>query len=319
MSPPITTDFDGAWKFALEQFFPDFLALFFPEAFTAIDWRYPISFRPTELQQIAPDDQQGKQRADTLVAVQRLDGTPAQIFVHVEVQSQHDREFSERMFRYHARLFDRNRIPVVSLAILGDENPHWLPSQFGYTIWGCALTLHFPSVKLVQLDAASLEATRNPFATLTLLHRDAQETRGQPEERMQRKLARFRSLFRLGYPAATLRSLLRLMEHLLRLSPDLVPLARARMHAIEAEETGMDTLITSFEELAREEGQIQGQQALVLRLLARRVGTLDTDLTARIKALTPDTLLDLSDALLDFTALADLQTWLTTHAGTATG
>jgi len=91
------------------------------------------------------------------------------------------------------------------------------------------------------------------------------------------------------------------------------------MHAIEAEETGMDTLITSFEELAREEGQIQGQQALVLRLLARRVGTLDTDLTARIMALTPDTLLDLSDALLDFTALADLQTWLTTQAGTATG
>lgn len=80
----------------------------------------------------------------------------------------------------------------------------------------------------------------------------------------------------------------------------------------------MDTLITSFEELAREEGQIQGQQALVLRLLARRVGTLDTDLTARIKALTPDTLLDLSDALLDFIALADLQTWLTIHAGTAT-
>ena len=85
----------------------------------------------------------------------------------------------------------------------------------------------------------------------------------------------------------------------------------------------MDTLITSFEELAREEGreegQIQGQQALVLRLLARRVGTLDADLTARIMALTPDTLLDLSDALLDFTALADLQTWLTTHAGTPTG
>ena len=319
MSPPITTDFDGAWKFALEQFFPDFLAFFFPEAFTAIDWRSPISFRPTELQQIAPDDQQGKQRADTLVAVQRLDGTPAQIFVHVEVQSQHDREFSERMFRYHARLFDRNRIPVVSLAILGDENPHWLPSQFGYTIWGCALTLHFPSVKLVQLDATSLATTRNPFATLTLLHRDAQETRGKPEERMQRKLARFRSLFRLGYPAATLRSLFRLMEHLLRLSPDLVPLARARMHAIEAEETGMDTLITSFEELAREEGQIQGQQALVLRQLTRRVGALDTDLTARIMALTPDTLLDLSDALLDFTALADLQTWLTTHAGTPTG
>jgi hypothetical protein len=91
------------------------------------------------------------------------------------------------------------------------------------------------------------------------------------------------------------------------------------MHAIEAEETGMDTLITSFEELAREEGQIQERQSLVLRQLTRRVGPLDADLTTRIMALTPDALLDLSDALLDFTALADLQTWLTHHTGTATG
>jgi hypothetical protein len=87
----------------------------------------------------------------------------------------------------------------VSLAILGDEDHDWLQPQFGYTIWGCSLALHFPMVKLYRLDAASLATMRNLFATLTLIHRDAQETRGRPEERMQRKLMRFRALFRLGY------------------------------------------------------------------------------------------------------------------------
>lgn len=102
-----TSDFDGAWKYALEQYFAPFLALFFPAAHAAIDWSQPVAFRDTELQQVAPEDQAGKQRVDKLAQVRRLDGEPAWVFVHVEVQAQRDPDFSTRMFRYHARLFDR--------------------------------------------------------------------------------------------------------------------------------------------------------------------------------------------------------------------
>ncbi len=62
-------DFDRAWKYALDQFFAPFLALFFPTAHAAIDWNQPIIFRDTELQQIALEDQAGKQRDDKLVQV----------------------------------------------------------------------------------------------------------------------------------------------------------------------------------------------------------------------------------------------------------
>jgi hypothetical protein len=54
------SDYDGAWKYALEQFFPAFLDLCFPHVAAAIDWQQPFSFRNTELQQIAPEDQAGK-------------------------------------------------------------------------------------------------------------------------------------------------------------------------------------------------------------------------------------------------------------------
>lgn len=310
--PP--SDYDGAWKYALERYFAPFLDLFFPEAHAAIDWNQPITFHNTELQQIAPDDQAGKQRADTLIQVQRRDGTPAWVFVHIEVQSQHDEDFPSRMFRYHARLFDRDKLPVVSLAVLGDDDPGWRPDSFGYALWGCTLALRFPTVKLLSLDAATLEITRNPFATLTLMHRDAQETRGQPTERLRRTVARFRSLFRLGYTAEELRTLIRLMGHLLRIAPELAEAARPTMRQAELEETGMNTFATVFEELAR----VEERQALVLRLLQRKVGPLVEELRARVAALSPELLLELSEALLDFAGVADLTAWLDQH-GSATG
>lgn len=232
----------------------------------------------------------------------------------MEVQSQPDTAFAERMFPYHARLFDRDRIPVVSLAVLGDDSASWRPDGFGYTRWGCALALRFPTVKLLDLDQEVLAATVNPFATLVLLHRDAQETRHNPAERLRRKVSRYRALLRQGYSAADIRQLLRLVEHLLRLDPDLAREARTTMRHIEQEELGMDTFVTSFEEIGREEGLAEGliqeRRTLVLRQLDRKVGPLAPELRERVAALSPERLLDLSDALLDFAGLADLTAWL---------
>ncbi len=76
----------------------------------------------------------------------------------------------------------------------------------------------------------------------------------------------------------------------------------------------METLITSFEELAREEGRqeglAKGQRDLVLRQLTHKLGALDEALRVRVANLEPETLLRLSDALLDFVTRADLDAWL---------
>jgi hypothetical protein len=68
----------------------------------------------------------------------------------------------------------------------------------------------------------------------------------------------------------------------------------------------MTGFITSFEEIAR----VEGQREIVLRLLNRKVGPLSEELQARVGSLAPDALLTLSEALLDFTAQADLLAWL---------
>ena len=303
------SDFDGAWKEALERFFEPFIAFFFPQVHAGIDWTQPVLFQDTTLQQVAPDEPQGKQHVDKLVRVVRRDGTPTWLLIHIEIQSQYDRGFPERMFCYHARIYDRDRRLVISLAVLADEEPAWRPDQFGYALWGCELALRFPVVKLRDLDRAMLETSPNIFAALTLLHRDAQETRGNSQARMQRKLEGYRRILRQGYTLEEIRALLRLMEYLLRLPTALTRPTFEAMKQIESEEIGM-TLVTSFEAIGREDGRAEGQQELVLRQLTRKLGPLPKDVTARITALDNATMLLLADALLDFATQDELRAWV---------
>lgn len=57
-------------------------------------------------------------------------------------------------------------------------------------------------------------------------------------------------------------------------------------------------------------GRIEGERSLVLRLLARRVGTLPAKIEAQVQALTLPQLEALGEALLDFASAEDLTGWL---------
>jgi predicted transposase YdaD len=62
-------------------------------------------------------------------------------------------------------------------------------------------------------------------------------------------------------------------------------------------------------EEGREEG-IQRERSLVMRLLTRKVGELPEDVRQIVETLSLEELENLGEALLDFTSLADLQSWL---------
>lgn len=67
-------------------------------------------------------------------------------------------------------------------------------------------------------------------------------------------------------------------------------------------------------EEGREEGREEGKQeealAYTMRLLTRRIGTVEPEVEAEIRELTTQELEELGEALLDFSELADLTTWL---------
>ena len=57
-------------------------------------------------------------------------------------------------------------------------------------------------------------------------------------------------------------------------------------------------------------GLQQGEQLLIIRQLNRRIGTMDSSLIQQVQKLPVVQLEELGEALLDFTSVTDLQTWL---------
>ncbi|MEM8603999.1 MAG: DUF2887 domain-containing protein [Cyanobacteria bacterium P01_H01_bin.121] len=71
-----------------------------------------------------------------------------------------------------------------------------------------------------------------------------------------------------------------------------------------------DVRQTRFYQEAYQEGQQEQGQSLILRQLARQVGSVPTELQTQIESLTLVQLETLGEALLQFKAVADLEAWL---------
>jgi hypothetical protein len=55
-------------------------------------------------------------------------GVEVWLLIHFEMQGKKEQAFPERMFIYAYRIYDRYRRPVISLAILCDDDPQWRPT-----------------------------------------------------------------------------------------------------------------------------------------------------------------------------------------------
>jgi predicted transposase/invertase (TIGR01784 family) len=60
----------------------------------------------------------------------------------------------------------------------------------------------------------------------------------------------------------------------------------------------------------RLQGKLQGQQDLIVRLLARRFGNVESEIQSRIRQLSSEQLENLGEAILDFASTSDLNNWL---------
>src|SRR5438128_2959763 len=178
-------DWDSPWKETLQHFLRAVLAFFFPDLHDAIDWSKGYESLDKEFQQIVADARAGRGLADKLFKVWRRNGRELWLLIHVEVQGQVERRFGRRMFRYNIRCFELYDRPMVSLAILTDDDPNWRPRGFAYGAWGSRTGMRFPAVKLLDYAGREeeLNASDNPAAQIVLAHLEARVTREQPEDR----------------------------------------------------------------------------------------------------------------------------------------
>lgn len=265
-------DYDNPWKEALSIYFESFMAFFFPEIDRNIDWERGYEFLDTEFQQVARDAEIGSREADKLVKVWRQDGQETWVLIHVEVQSQAQSVFAERMYVYNYRIFDMYRRKVVSLAVLADDEESWRPSQYNYEIWGCRVLLQFPVAKLLDYQLSKLEQSTNPFAVIVAAHRTTQQTVQNPEGRYQGKLRIAKSLYQRGYSRQDILELFRLIDWMMTL-PDSFQIGFKQQVRRFEEESTMP-YVTSIERLARkegiEEGILQNSRETLLEVLQVR-------------------------------------------------
>ncbi|NJL89453.1 MAG: cytosolic protein [Coleofasciculaceae cyanobacterium SM2_1_6] len=257
MSNP-QTEFDSPWKDILELYFSEFIHFFLPVAHSEIDWDRPPEFLDKELQQVVRDTELGRRMADKLVKVWRKNGTEIWVLIHVEIQSQDEADFAERMFVYHYRIFDKYRCPVVSLAVLGDERRNWKPEQFSYQLWETSVSFNFKVVKLLEyVDRwAELETSQSPFAIVVVAHLKAQETRSDRLERKTWKIALVRRLYEQNYSRTEVINLFHFIDWVMSLPEELEQEFWQSVQQLE-EDRSMP-YITSVQRIGRQEGLLKG-------------------------------------------------------------
>ncbi|MDB9374714.1 Rpn family recombination-promoting nuclease/putative transposase [Nodularia sphaerocarpa] len=271
----ITANYDETWKEVIGDYFDSFLSFFYPEIYQQIDWtKKPISL-DKELEQITASADSKTRHADKLFQVWLLDNQEVWILIHVEVQSQYDKEFSQRMFIYNYRAFDLYQKPVVSLAILGDETNSWRPSYYQYGLGSSQLIFNFSSVKLLDYQWEELEQSNNIFAIVVMAHLKTKATNSNLSAREQwRNLSRL--LYERGYNRKEIVDLYKVIDLMMALSQNL-QLSFEEKLANYQEERKMP-LLTNIEQRTIKQTRKQD----IIKLVQVRFGNIPENLLASI-------------------------------------
>ena len=141
---------DSSWKDTLDPFTRSLLEVTFPDVADRIDWSVEPKSLEQELREINPTSEVGAQRVDRLLKVRLRDGTEQWLFIHIEVQTDHDPDLPRRLFIYHCRIFDKYGVHPVTLAILGDTSRTWRPTSYRNQFLGCGILFRFRICKTID-------------------------------------------------------------------------------------------------------------------------------------------------------------------------
>jgi hypothetical protein len=300
-------DYDSPWKEAVERYFPEFMAFYFPAAHAQIDWSRGYDILDQELRAVVQDAELGKRFVDKLVRVTRPSGVEDWIYIHIEVQGTAQEEFAERMFIYNYRLYDRYRRPIASMAVLADETIGWHPAAFEFAVLGCRHLLAFPTAKLLNYRGQedTLQADENPFALVTLAHLMTQATRKDMNARFAAKWTLVQLLYRRGWDKQRVIDLFLVLDWMMHLPEQLT---RELWHNIDVlEEKEKMRYVSSVEQLGIEkgklEGKLEGEAMLLERLLNKRFGSVSEETRTRLKTATAEQLETWGERILDAPSL----------------
>lgn len=308
------TNYDSPWKNILEHFLQAFLEFCLPELYAKIDWSKQYILLDKELNALGRQQAIGKRIADCLFKVWLKTGEEIWLLIHIEVQGEKEKHFSERMYIYNYRIFDRYCKPVISIAILADNDPTWRPAAYERCLWHNRLYFEFATIKLLDYanEKKKISNQSNPFAIIIWTHLEALKTRGDDNQRFQSKIRIIRTLYKHGFSKDYIIQLFLFIDWVLVL-PEGLELKCTHTISQWEEEKKM-RYISSVERFGIQRGLQQGIQqgiqqgeaAIILRVMQHRFGQIPKRYEQRIIQADANTLLTLSEKILEAESLEDL-------------
>ncbi|KYC40556.1 flagellar assembly protein H [Scytonema hofmannii PCC 7110] len=293
-------DHDRLFKELISTFFIEFLELFFPQIASTID-RDSIRFLP---QEYFADLTSGEEKIIDLLVEVKQAGKEVGFLIHVEAQSYTEKECARRMFFYFARLYQKYLQKIYPIVIFSFDEPK---REEAHTH-----TVEFTDLKVLEFNFASIQLNRlnwrdflqqsNPVAAALMAKMQI-----KPQERPRVKAECLRLLATLRLDPARTRLISGFVDTYLNLNLQEEQRFQEEIGKLkEPDKEGIMEIVTSWERRA----SLQATRSLIIRLLNRRVGQLPETITSQIDNLSIQQLEALGEALLDFTNLTDLETWL---------
>lgn len=291
---------DQLFKELLTTFFVEFLELFFPSVLEYLDTD-SIQFIDKEL---FTDVVRGEKKIMDIVALTRFQQQDYSFLVHLENESSSKSNFNQRLFRYFCSLFLRFDRPIYPIVVFSYDSP-LRPDQDRFVI-------DFPDKQVLQFDYNVVQLNRlnwrdflqhhNPVAA-ALMAKMKIDRRDRPTV----KAECLRLLVTLKLDPARMQLISGFVDTYLNLDPQEESLFQSQLSTMELQEQEqIMQLTTSWEQ----KGIVKGQSNTILRQLNRKLGSLPDAIATQIKSLEPTQLDALTEDLLDFNSLDDLQTWL---------
>ena len=173
------------------------------------------------------------------------------------------------------------------------------------------LQFHYDVIQLNRLNWRDFVQQQNLIASALMAKMNI-----APEERRQVKLECLRLMATLRLDRAKMQLISGFVDTYFQLSSEAEAVLRAEIATIESTEGEIVMeIVTSWMREGIEQGRQEGELAIILRLLNRRIGAVDSALEESIRQLSLTQLEDLADALLDLSANADLGAWLQQVSG----
>lgn len=294
------TDHDTLFKKLLQNFFPEFIELFFPDISNFWD-RNSVKFLP---QEVFTDVTESEKRIIDILVQAKFRNEDTLFIIHTEHQSYTQANFNKRMFCYYARLYEKYGLPIYPIVIYSHNSPLTKePSSFNIDFFGWkVLEFNYQVVQLNQLNWQDFVDQRNPVASalMSKMQMDA-------VERPTVKLLSLQLLVSLGLNVAQVEQISVFIDTYLKLNVEEEEVFQEQVATIESKQKEeVMEIVTSWEQ----RGMQREAVSMVLRQLKRRFSDLSQDQQERIQGLPTGELEDLGEALLDFTSNADLENWL---------